>query len=97
MTRSRSSTVTTSGPRETDATSTCTVDGHIANIGSANLNSRSTTLDEEINVVVLDDALVKTLDAHFDDDLDRSVEIRPGRWAAHVQGGMGSVNQFFAG
>ena len=34
-----------------------TVDGHVANIGSANLNRRSMALDEEINVVVLDDAV----------------------------------------
>ena len=57
-----------------------TVDGCIANIGSANLNSRSMALDEEINVVVLDPALVKTLDEHFDDDLARSEEIEPGLW-----------------
>ena len=35
-----------------------TVDGVIANVGSANLNARSTQLDEEINVVVLDEDLV---------------------------------------
>jgi cardiolipin synthase len=37
-------------------------------------------LDEEVNVVALDEALVKTLDEHFDDDLGRSVEIESGRW-----------------
>ena len=57
-----------------------TVDGCLANIGSANLNSRSMALDEEINVVVLDPSLVKTLDEHFDDDLERCAEIEPGRW-----------------
>ena len=31
-----------------------TVDGIVANIGSANLNARSTSLDEEINVVAID-------------------------------------------
>ena len=57
-----------------------TVDGRIANVGSANLNSRSAALDEEINVVAIDDALVRTLDAHFDEDLERSIRIEPGRW-----------------
>ena len=36
-----------------------TVDGHIANVGSANLNSRSMALDEEINMVVLDDDVAR--------------------------------------
>jgi cardiolipin synthase len=57
-----------------------TVDGIVANIGSANFNSRSTELDEEINLVAIDPDLVATLDAQFDDDLAASVEIEPGRW-----------------
>jgi cardiolipin synthase len=57
-----------------------TVDGHVANLGSANLNRRSFSLDEEINIVALEPNLVALLDAHFEDDLDRSVRIRPGRW-----------------
>jgi cardiolipin synthase len=57
-----------------------TVDGRLANIGSANLNSRSTMLDEEINLVVLDEDLVATLDAQFDEDLKRSCEIELGQW-----------------
>jgi len=57
-----------------------TVDGRLGNIGSANLNRRSCFLDEEINVVVLERGLVRLLDDQFEDDLDRSVRIRPGRW-----------------
>ena len=57
-----------------------TVDGLVANIGSANLNRRSCCLDEEINVVALESGLVAVLDAQFEEDLDRSVRIRPGRW-----------------
>ena len=57
-----------------------TVDGTVSNIGSANLNARSTELDEEINLVVLDPGLASTLDDQFDDDLKASVEIEPGRW-----------------
>jgi cardiolipin synthase len=58
-----------------------TVDGCVANIGSANLNMRSVALDEEINVVALDPELVAELDGHFDADLERSVGLEPGRWA----------------
>jgi cardiolipin synthase len=57
-----------------------TVDGIVANIGSANLNARSTHLDEEINVVVFDADIVRELDAQFDDDVERSVAIETGRW-----------------
>lgn len=57
-----------------------TVDGILANIGSANLNSRSTALDEEINLVAIDRTLVGTLDDQFDEDLSRSTRMEPGRW-----------------
>jgi cardiolipin synthase len=57
-----------------------TVDGVVANIGSANLNARSTELDEEINLVAFDADLVRVLDAQFDEDLRRSKAIAPGRW-----------------
>jgi cardiolipin synthase A/B len=57
-----------------------TVDGLVANVGSANFNARSTELDEEINLVALDPDLVGQLDRQFDVDLERSEEIQPGRW-----------------
>jgi cardiolipin synthase len=57
-----------------------TVDGIVANIGSANLNARSTELDEEINLVVFDRDLVRELDRQFEDDLERSEEMVEGRW-----------------
>jgi cardiolipin synthase len=57
-----------------------TVDGLVANVGSANFNARSTELDEEINLVALDPALVRLLDEQFDDDLDRSKEVEADRW-----------------
>ncbi|HJS27824.1 MAG TPA: phospholipase D-like domain-containing protein [Actinomycetota bacterium] len=57
-----------------------TVDGLVANVGSANFNARSTELDEEINLVALDPDLVRLLDEQFDEDLERSEEIEPGRW-----------------
>jgi cardiolipin synthase A/B len=57
-----------------------TVDRLVANVGSANFNARSTELDEEINLVALDSELVRLLDRQFDEDLERSEEIEPGRW-----------------
>lgn len=57
-----------------------TVDGLVANVGSANFNARSTELDEEINLVALDPDLVGLLDRQFDADLERSEQIEPGRW-----------------
>jgi cardiolipin synthase len=57
-----------------------TVDGLISNIGSANLNARSVIWDEEVNLVVLEPALARVLDTQFEEDLDRSVRIEPGRW-----------------
>jgi cardiolipin synthase len=57
-----------------------TVDGQVANVGSANFNSRSLKCDEEINMVIFDHSIVDTLDGHFDDDLERSVRIDPRRW-----------------
>jgi len=58
-----------------------TVDGAVANIGSANLNRRSCLFDEEINVVALDADLASLLDAQFEEDLDRSERVHPSRWA----------------
>jgi cardiolipin synthase A/B len=57
-----------------------TVDGGISNVGSANLNARSTEQDEEINLVVMDPAITRILDVQFDEDLARSERIEPGRW-----------------
>jgi cardiolipin synthase len=57
-----------------------TVDGCISNVGSANLNARSTDHDEEINLVVMDPTITSILDAQFDEDLERSERIEPGRW-----------------
>jgi cardiolipin synthase len=57
-----------------------TVDGMVANVGSANFNARSLNCDEEINMVIFDPSIVRTLDRHFDDDLERSVRIDPNRW-----------------
>jgi cardiolipin synthase len=52
-----------------------TIDGVVANIGSANLNARSTRLDEEINVVAIDPELTAILDRQFEEDLTRSTRV----------------------
>jgi cardiolipin synthase len=57
-----------------------TVDGTVANVGSANFNPRSVTWDEEINVVAIDRDLTAVLDAHFEEDIERSVRIEAGQW-----------------
>jgi cardiolipin synthase len=57
-----------------------TIDGNVSMIGSANFNARSTSLDEEVDIVAFDRDVTSTLDAHFDADLEFSEEIDPSRW-----------------
>ena len=59
-----------------------TVDGLVANVGSANFNARSLNLDDEVNLVVHDPAVVQLLDDHFDQDRERSEPVNPDEWAA---------------
>lgn len=54
-----------------------TVDGTLACIGSANMNHRSLMKDDEISLAVLDERLVADLEADFESDLARSVEVGP--------------------
>ena len=58
-----------------------TVDGRIATVGSTNFNRRSMQHDEEANVVLVDEDVVSVLDLHLDDDLTKSIELDPSRWA----------------
>lgn len=57
-----------------------TIDGIVTLIGSANFNQRSTSLDEEVDIVAFDRALAGELDADFEADLGHSEEIDPARW-----------------
>jgi cardiolipin synthase len=57
-----------------------TMDGIVASVGSANFNARSVSLDDEINLVVIDQTFVEQLDRQFDTDLERSTELDPERW-----------------
>lgn len=59
---------------------TLTVDGHIADVGSANFNSRSLSQDEELDVILFDGGVAATLDEHFDADLRHAEQIDPDRW-----------------
>jgi len=43
--------------------------------GSAIFNARSLNRNEEINMVIFDPSVARTLDRRFDDDLERSVRI----------------------
>lgn len=59
-----------------------TVDGVVASVGSANINQRSMQYDEELNLVILDPAVVAELDADFANDVASSTTIDPSEWAA---------------
>jgi cardiolipin synthase A/B len=58
-----------------------TVDGRIADVGSANFNDRSVRWDEECDIVVIDPDLVDCLDADFDTDLQDAVRVTEEEWA----------------
>jgi cardiolipin synthase A/B len=57
-----------------------TVDGAAACVGSSNVNSRSMARDDEVSVMIYDPEVVAILDRHFEDDLERSEQIREVRW-----------------
>ncbi|MFD3327954.1 phosphatidylserine/phosphatidylglycerophosphate/cardiolipin synthase family protein [Streptomyces sp. NPDC058701] len=57
-----------------------TMDGVVSLIGSTNFNRRSLDHDEEVMLAVMDAEFTATLDAHYDEDLEASDLIRPGRW-----------------
>jgi cardiolipin synthase len=57
-----------------------TVDSAVASVGSANFTSRSLLLDDEVNVVVFDPAVVAILDADFEADLAVSEPVDRDAW-----------------
>ncbi|MAT06598.1 MAG: cardiolipin synthase B [Acidimicrobiaceae bacterium] len=63
-----------------------TLDGLVTLIGSANFNQRSTSLDEEVDIVAFDRDVTAELDADFDADLERSEKIDPARWRSRWAG-----------
>ena len=65
-----------------------TVDGLVSVVGSSNLNMRSLSHDEEVDVVMFDPEVTAILDAHTDADLERCERVdeswnqrSPVRWA----------------
>jgi cardiolipin synthase len=58
-----------------------TVDGHVADVGSANFNDRSVRWDEECDVVVFDEHLVACLNDDWDDDVQHAVRVTAEEWA----------------
>lgn len=57
-----------------------TVDGVAACVGSANFDERSMRLNEEANLLVIDRALVATLEEHWDGDIAVSEQIDADEW-----------------
>jgi cardiolipin synthase len=61
---------------------TMVCDGHLAVIGSANLDFRSLWFNAECNLLLSDDATAGTLERHFEADLAESEEVRLAEWQA---------------
>jgi cardiolipin synthase len=57
-----------------------TVDGIASVVGSANMNRRSMSHDEEVVLTVLDPEVTRRLEADFDAELPRCVKLDPKRW-----------------
>ena len=55
------------------------IDDMLAFVGSVNMNERSFNKDEEVGVVISDDAVLATLLDHFRDDVERSELAEPAR------------------
>lgn len=56
------------------------VDGQLAVIGSANMNHRSMSKDEELSLVIEDGPTLQILTAQFNDDLKRCTQLDSERW-----------------
>ena len=57
-----------------------TIDSAMSIVGSSNFNRRSMDHDEEIVLATFDPDVTAVLDQHFDDDLERSLQIDLSRW-----------------
>ena len=58
----------------------CLIDGIITVVGSANFNKRSTEFDDEVVMVIFDEAFTAELGRQYDEDLERCVDLDPARW-----------------
>jgi cardiolipin synthase len=59
---------------------TMVVDGRWATVGSTNLDHRSFSLNDEVNLVVYNEAVARKLERVFDDDLSRSKRLTYEQW-----------------
>ena len=59
---------------------TMVVDGRWATVGSTNLDQRSFSLNDEINLVVYDEAVAQKLERVFQDDISRSKQVTLEQW-----------------
>ncbi len=59
---------------------TMVIDGLWTTIGSSNFDARSFRLNDEVNVGIYDATVAAEMEAMFEEDLARSVEIRLGPW-----------------
>lgn len=59
---------------------TILVDGMLALVGSINLNQRSVKKDEEAAVAFLDSGITSTLEAHFQEDVKKSLPAEPEQY-----------------
>ena len=57
-----------------------TVDGAVAMVGTANFDTRSLALNEQVCLLLHDPAVVGVLDEHFTEDLGRSERVDPDQW-----------------
>ncbi len=57
-----------------------TIDGSLAVVGSANFNRRSTEYDDEVVMVVFDEAFTARLDRDMDEDLERAEPVDLETW-----------------
>ena len=57
-----------------------TIDGHVADVGSANFNDRSVRWDEELDVVVFDEGLVQCLNDDWDEDVTHATRVTLEEW-----------------
>ena len=79
-------------------TKTMVVDGQFATVGSANVDVRSFRLNFELIAVLYDQAIVRQLEALFEDDAAGSKEILASEWAKRGVGArlMESVGRLMA-
>jgi cardiolipin synthase len=58
-----------------------TVDGIVSLVGTANFDSRSVALNEQVGLIVHDEGFTGILDRHFDEDVEHSRLIGRDEWA----------------